>query len=129
MPERQPITDAERDERIRAQSAARHAKRQAQWLSALAEAGWTESSYQTAVIRKRVQLPTKPQVEQMDNSIDDYEKLAKKRLATIDMLSSKCQWEKFAGELGDDYAAVMRYRERYTRLMNEQSLAECEAGI
>ena len=63
MPKRQPITDAERAERIRAQSAARHAKRQAQWLAALADAGWTESQYMTAVIRKRVQLPTKPQGE------------------------------------------------------------------
>ncbi len=60
---KKPITDAERAERRKEQSAARHAKRQAQWLAALAEAGWTESSYQTAVIRKRVQLPTKPQGE------------------------------------------------------------------
>ena len=62
MPKRQPITDAERADhnaKLRAQSAARHAKRQAQWLAALAEAGWTESSYQTAVIRKRVALPMK----------------------------------------------------------------------
>ena len=56
---RQPITDAERAARRTAQSAARHAKRQAQWKAALADAGWTESSYQTAVIRKRLQLPTK----------------------------------------------------------------------
>ena len=63
---RQPITDAERDAhnaKLRAQSAARHAKRQAQWKAALAEAGWTESQYMTAVIRKRVTLPTKPQGE------------------------------------------------------------------
>jgi hypothetical protein len=61
---RRTIADAERAARRKAQSAARHAKRQAQWLAALAEAGWTESSYQTAVIRKRVQLPTKPQGDQ-----------------------------------------------------------------
>ena len=63
MPKRKPITDAERAARRKAQSAARHAKRQAQWNAALAEAGWTESSYQTAVIRKRVQLPTKTEGE------------------------------------------------------------------
>ena len=56
---RKPITDSERAARIRAQSAARHAKRKAQWYAALADAGWTESSYMTAVIRKRVALPMK----------------------------------------------------------------------
>ncbi|MBK9497183.1 MAG: hypothetical protein IPO08_22240 [Xanthomonadales bacterium] len=126
---RQPITDTERSARKRAQSSARQRKRNKAWRDALRAAGWSESEYRTAVITGRVQIPTKPQGEQMDNTIDDYEKLAKKRLATIDMLSPKCQWEKFAGELGDDYAAVMRYRERYTRLMDEQSRAEREAGI
>ncbi len=60
---RQPITEAERADRIRAQSAARHAKRQAQWHAALAEAGWTESEFVTAVIRNLVQLQTKTQGE------------------------------------------------------------------
>ena len=60
---RQPITDAERAARRKEQSAARHAKRMAQWNAELAEAGWTESQYMTAVIRKRVTLPTKPQGE------------------------------------------------------------------
>ena len=63
MIESKTLTDAAERAHIRALSAARHAKRQAQWLAALAEAGWTESQYMTAVIRKRVQLPTKPQGE------------------------------------------------------------------
>lgn len=125
---RQPITDAERA-KLRAQSAARQRKRNKQWRDALAADGWTDSALKTAIISGQVVLPAKPQGTQMDNAIDDYEKQTKRRLSIIDSLSPKCQWDKFSGELGDDYAEVMLYRERYTRLMNEQSRAEFEAGI
>lgn len=58
-----PTTDAA-TQRRRSKSAARQAKRRRQWAEAVKAAGWTGvDELMTAVIRKRVQLPTKPKGE------------------------------------------------------------------
>ena len=108
MPNLKPITDAERAARRKAQSAARHAKRQAQWNSALAEAGWTESQYMTAVIRKRVQLPKQGEREMFVNCSERYGSQAEVTVDDYKQLNPQGRFEKL------DYVIIEHLEGGYT---------------
>lgn len=59
-------------------------------------------------------------------SLKDYEARALPRLAEIDQLSPRCQWEKFDHECDD---ITLTLRARWKRLMDEQGRDEVAAGL
>lgn len=62
----------------------------------------------------------------MTLSIEEYEARAIPRLAVIDELSPRCQWEKHVSDCDD---ITLTIRARWRRLMDEQGADEIAAGL
>lgn len=62
--------------------------------------------------------------------LDEYKQRSTPRLAAIDELDQRCQWDKFLEEIPlEKRAEIAELRKRRERLMKEQVADEVAAGL